>query len=413
MRVVVLGAGVIGVSSAYWLLRAGHQVTVVERREGAGLETSWGNGAIIHVSSVQPWAAPGMPLKVLRMLGQEDAPMLLRLSALPKMWRWGLGFMAASAAGRHQEGARSNLEIALQSVKAMAEIRAETGVQYDFADRCVIKTFDSAAALEASAIAHEALAPYGLVTERMDREQCVAREPTLAALGKRLAGGLFFPQDEIGDCNKFAHGLAAWCAARGAVFRYGTGIDDIVMRAGRVAAVATSTGEIEADAIIVSLGSHSPAMLRRHGISVPVYPVKGLSVTAPRAVWPEGPRTAILDDAGKFALTPIGDRYRIVGSAEIADFDTTPSPTRISALMRNVGSMFPQLARADEHPGSIRWAGLRPMVPDGRPRIGPTRVPGLFLNTGHGHTGWTMAAASGQRIAEIVHGRNEPMPLVA
>lgn len=413
MRVVILGAGVIGVSSAYWLLKAGHQVTVVERREGAGLETSWGNGAIIHVSSVQPWAAPGMPLKVLRMLGQEDAPMLLRLSALPKMWRWGLGFMAASAAGRHQEGARSNLEIALQSVKAMAEIRAETGVEYDFADRCVIKTFDSAAALEASAIAHETLAPHGLVTERLDRQQCVTREPTLAALGERLAGGLFFPQDEIGDCNKFAQGLAAWCAERGAVFRYGTSIEDIVVRGGRVAAVATSEGEIEAEGVIVALGSHSPAMLRRHGISVPVYPVKGLSVTAPRAVWPEGSRTAILDDSRKFALTPIGDRYRIVGSAEIADFDTTPSPTRISALMRNVGSMFPQLAQADEYPGSIRWAGLRPMVPDGRPRIGPTQVPGLFLNTGHGHTGWTMAAASGQRIAEIVHGRNEPMPLVA
>lgn len=407
MRITVLGAGVIGVASAYWLTKAGHQVTVLERREGAGLETSWGNGAIIHVSSVQPWAAPGVPLKVLKWLGQEDAPMLLRLSALPRMWRWGLGFLAASASARHQQGAKSNLELALLSARSMAEIRAETGVRYDYAGHCVLKTFADAASFEAAAIAHEALAPYGLVTERLDRAACVAREPTLAPVGDGIAGGLYFPQDEVGDCNKFSQGLAAWCAAQGVTFHFDTTVQDIVLRQGRVAAVASSMGEIESDAVVVALGSHSPAMLRRHGIAVPVYPVKGLSVTAPRSVWPEGPRNAILDDTRKFALTPLGDRYRIVGSAEVADFDTTPSPTRIAALMRNVASMFPQLAGADQAEGAVRWAGLRPMVPDGRPRIGATRIPGLYLNTGHGHTGWTMAAGSGRRLAEILDGRSD------
>ena len=416
MRVTVLGAGVIGVATAYWLLEAGHEVTVVERREAAGVETSWGNGAIIHVSSVQPWAAPGVPMKVLRWLGQEDAPMLLRPSALPRMWRWGLGFMLAARPARYQDTCVANLELALQSARCMAEIRARTGVAYDYAGHCVVKTFADAAALEEAARAHQALAPFGLETERLDRAACVAREPALGPVAERIAGGLYFPQDEIGDCSKFSQGLAAWCAARGARFHYGTTAEDLVLREGRVAAVRTSAngdkGEIAGDAVVVALASQSPVFLRRHGIALPVYPVKGLSVTVPRRVWPEGPRNAILDDMRKFALTPLGDRYRIVGSAEVADYDTTPSPRRIGALMRGVAELFPAMAGTETAEGAVQWAGLRPMVPDGRPRIGPTRIPGLFLNTGHGHTGWTMAAGSGQRLAALIE-RPERVPVAA
>jgi D-amino-acid dehydrogenase len=414
MRITVLGAGIIGVASAYWLQRAGHQVTVLERRDGAGLETSWGNGAIIHVSSVQPWAAPGVPLKVLRWLGQEDAPMLLRASALPRMWRWGLGFLAASRAAAHNEGTLANLELAILSARCMAEIRDATGVQYDYAGGSVIKTFATEAEWLAAAAAHEALVPYGLEVERLTREQCVAREPALAARAEKIAGGLFFPQDEVGDCSKFSQGLAEWCAGQGAVFHYGTEIHDIVLRGGRVAAVASSAGEIAADAVVVALGPHSARLLGRHGLRVPIYPVKGLSVTAPRRVWEDGPRHAILEDGRKFALTPLGDRYRIVGSAEVADYDTTPSPARIGALMRNVCSLFPELEGAEHAEGSVQWAGLRPMVPNGRPWIGPTRIPGLYLNTGHGHTGWTMGAGSGKRLAEMVDQRsNQPVAAVA
>ena len=402
MRIVVLGAGVIGVASAYWLAREGHQVTVVERREAAGLETSWGNGAIIHVSSVQPWAAPGVPLKVLKWLGQEDAPMLLRLSALPKMWRWGLGFLLAARATPHQAGVLANLELALLSARSMGEIRAETGVQYDYAGQSVLKTFADAPSLALATAAHQALAPYGLETEPLDRDACVAREPALGPVAERIAGGLYFPQDEIGDCNKFSQGLAQWCAGQGVTFHYNTEIRQVVLRGGRVAAVATSAEEIPADAVVMALGPHSPQLLRPLGIDVPIYPVKGLSVTVPRAVWPEGPRHAILDDARKFAMTPLGDRYRIVGSAEVADYDTTPSPLRIAALMRGVTSLFPKMEGADQAPGAIRWAGLRPMVPNGRPHIGATKIPGLWLNTGHGHTGWTMAAGSGRRLAEAM-----------
>ena len=406
MRITILGAGVIGVASAYWLHKAGHQVQVVERQPNAGLETSWGNGAIIHVSSVQPWAAPGVPLKVLKWLGQEDAPMLLRPSAVPRVWRWGLGFLRAARPAQYQAGSLANLKLAMESAAAMAGIRAETGVQYDYAANCVIKTFSDQASLDVAAAEHLALAPHGLQTEVLSRADCVAREPALGPVQEKIAGGLGFPQDEVGDCNKFSQGLAAWLEGQGVRFHWNTTVEDVLMAGGRVTGVKTSGGEIGADAVVVAMASPSVALLRRLGISMPIQPVKGISVTLPRAVWPDGPRNAILEDSRKFALTPLGDRYRIVGSAEVGDESTTPSPRRVAALTRKVAELFPQLANCEAMPGAITWAGLRPMVPDAQPRIGATRVPGLWTNTGHGHTGWTMAAGSGQRLAALMTGRN-------
>ena len=406
MRITILGAGVIGVTSAYWLHKAGHQVEVVERQPKAGLETSWGNGAIIHVSSVQPWAAPGVPLKVLKWLGQEDAPMLLRPSAVPRVWRWGLGFLRAARPAQYRAGSLANLQLAIESATAMAGIRAETGVQYDYAGNCVIKTFADQATLDVAAAEHLALAPHGLQTEVLSRADCVAREPALGPVQDKIAGGLGFPQDEVGDCNKFSEGLAAWLEGQGVRFHWNTTVEEVVLKGGRVSGVRTSAGEIGADAVVVAMASHSVKLLRSLGISMPIQPVKGISVTLPRSVWPDGPRNAILEDSRKFALTPLGERYRIVGSAEVGDETTAPSPVRVAALTRKVAELFPELANCEAMPGAVTWAGLRPMVPDAQPRIGPTRVPGLWTNTGHGHTGWTMAAGSGQRLAALMTGRN-------
>ncbi|MBC9205920.1 D-amino acid dehydrogenase [Roseomonas aerophila] len=406
MRIIVLGAGVIGVTSAYWLHQAGHDVQVVERREEAGLETSWGNGAIIHVSSVQPWAAPGVPAKVLKWLGKEDAPMLLRPSAVPRMWRWGLGFLRAARPAQYRAGSLANLKLALESAACMAEIREATGVQYDYAGNAVIKLFPDQGSLDVAAAEHLALAPDGLQTEVLSRDECIAREPALGPVVERFAGGLGFPQDEIGDCNKFSQGLAAWLAGQGVRFHYNTTVEDVIRKGGRVAAVRVSgssgNADMATDAVVVAMASQSVPLLRSVGVAMPIFPVKGLSVTLPRSVWPEGPRVAVMDDARKFVITPLGDRYRIVGSAEVGDTTTTPSPQRIRAVTQGLAQLFPQLADCENFPGAVSWAGLRPMVPDGQPRIGPTRVPGLWTNTGHGHTGWTMAAGSGRRLAALM-----------
>jgi D-amino-acid dehydrogenase len=327
------------------------------------------------------------------------------------MWRWGLGFLMAARPAAYEKGSLANLKLAMESAEAMGEIRAATGVQYDYASDCVIKTFADQGSLDVAAAAHLALAPHGLKTEVLSREDCVAKEPALGPVADRIAGGLSFPQDEIGDCNKFSQGLAAWLEARGVRFHWNTTVQDVVLKGGRVAAVQVETAgggaELPADAVVVALASQSVPLLKRLGVAMPIYPVKGVSVTLPRSVWPEGPRKAILDDARKFALTPVGDRYRIVGSAEVGDDDTTPSPRRIGMLTQNVAALFPQLANCETMPGAISWAGLRPMVPDAQPRTGPTRIPGLWTNTGHGHTGWTMAAGSGRRLAALMTGRNE------
>lgn len=405
MRVVVLGAGVIGIASAYWLARDGHEVEVVERRAAAGLETSWGNGAIIHVSSVQPWAAPGVPLKLLRWIGREDAPFLLRPASLPPMWAWGLSFLRNCAPERHRASAIFNLALAIESARALAEIRAATGIAYDFAPGSVIKTYASGADHAAALAAHRTLEPFGLVTEALDRAACVAREPALEPVAEKIAGGLFCPWDELGDCHLFCRGLAEWCIARGVRFRFDTTAQRIEVAGGRATGVVTDQGRIAAEAVVVALASASPALLRPLGVRVPVYPVKGISITAPKAPWNDAPRTAVLDDTRKFALVPIGERLRVAGSAEITGFDTTPAPARIEAVLARVDELFPQFRRCAAHPEAVRWAGLRPVTPSGRPLIGATGIPGIFLNTGHGHAGWTMAAGSGRRLADAVAGR--------
>lgn len=399
MRILVLGAGVIGVASAYWLAQAGHEVTVLEKRAAAGMETSWGNGGILHVSSVEPWAAPGVPLKVLRWIGDENAPILLRMGALPHMWRWGAAFLRNCTATAHRRNALANLQLALESVAAMGEMREATKVGYDYATNAILKIYPTKEQLDHAAATFRALAPHGLESEVWDRQTCLSREPALAPSAHLVAGGLFFPQDEIGDCNKFSQGVAGWCQARGVVFHYGTEVHGLDIAQGKVVAVRSSAGRMPADAVVVALGSHSPLLLKPVGVDIPIYPVKGVSLTAPRLAWPDAPRMALMDDARKVAYVPIGDRLRVVGSAEITGYDTQPDPRRIAAIADKLCELLPGFRACVEHPEAQPWAGLRPVVPSGQPLIGPTRIGGLWLNTGHGHTGWTMAAGSGKRLA--------------
>lgn len=402
MRIAILGAGVVGVASAWYLGRAGHQVTLVDRNQAAGSATSTGNGAIIHPSSVQPWSAPGMPRKILGWLGQEDAPFLLRLSAVPKMWRWGIDFLRHCQPARHAEGARENLALALESVDALAEVRAESGIAYDYAPAAVLKTYATQGALDASEAAHAPLAALGLRMRRLDRAAMVAKEPALERVGDKLAGAMHFEQDEIGDCRKFSEALAAQASEKfGVTLRLGVAVRGILTEGGRVSGLATNEGAIAADAVVLAAGPWSAQLAKPLGLRLPIWPVKGVSLTFPRDAWPEAPRMALLDDARKFGLTPVGDRVRVVGSAEVAGFDTTPSPVRIGAMVKRVGELFPEFPKAAADPRGIPWAGLRPVTPSGRPLIGPSKIPGLWLNTGHGHTGWTQSAGSARRLARM------------
>ena len=413
MTTVVLGAGAVGTATAWYLAKAGHDVVVVERQPAAGMETSWGNGGVIHASEVEPWSQPGMPMKIVKWLGRENAPLLLRYGAIPQMWRWGLEFAGNCTPEKFRANARANLILALHSLKSLQEIGAEAGIAYDRATRGVIKIYRSKDSFDASRRSADYLAEHGLLYEAVDPDRCVALEPALRDTSSTLAGALYFARDEVGDCNKFTQGLAAACAARGVTYRYGETVRAIETSGRKVAAVTTDRGRIAADTIVVAMGSFTAPLLAGLGLRVPIYPVKGVSITFPRGAWNSAPAMPVIDDSKLFGFIPIGDRLRISGSAEITGYDTTPAPARAQAIIDNASFTFPEIKRHLDPAKARIWAGLRPVTPAGTPIIGRTRLDGLWVNAGHGHLGWTLSCGSGRVAADLITGRDpgiEPPP---
>jgi D-amino-acid dehydrogenase len=406
MAMVIIGAGAVGVATAWYLIKAGATVEIIERQDAAALETSWGNGGVIHASEVEPWSQPGMPLKILRWLGQENAPLLLRYGAIPHMWRWGIEFALNCTPERFRANARANLLLALHSLRSLHEIGEETGIRYDRSANGVMKIYRSRDSLEAAKRSCDDLAKSGLLYEAVDPDRCIALEPALQDTASTLVGGLYFARDEVGDCNKFTQGLAAECARRGAVFHYRTRVDRFETAGGKIRALITSKGRIAADTVVVAAGSFTAPLLAQAGVRVPIYPVKGVSITFGRGAWNSAPRMPVIDDSRLFGLVPIGDRLRISGSAEITGYDTEPAASRADAIIANASSTFPELPSYFEQTKARIWAGLRPVTPAGTPIIGRTRIEGLWVNAGHGHLGWTLACGSGRVMAELIQGRD-------
>jgi len=411
MTTVVLGAGAVGTATAWYLRKSGHEVVLVERQAEAAMETSWGNGGVIHASEVEPWSQPGMPMKIIKWLGKENAPLLLRYGAIPHMLGWGIEFARNCTPERFRENAKSNLHLALHSLKSLQEIGAETGIDYDRATRGVLKIYRSRESLEGAQRSSDYLAQHGLMYERVDPTRCVELEPALKDTKSTLAGALYFARDEVGDSNKFAQGLAAACAARGVQCRFSETVQKIETGNGRVQAVVTDKGRIPADTVVVALGSFTAPMLAKNGIRVPIYPVKGVSITFKRAGWNAAPTVPVIDDSKLFGFVPIGDRMRISGSAEITGYDATPAVARAEAIIANASFTFPELTRHFDIAKSRVWAGLRPVSPSGTPIIGETRIRGLWINAGHGHLGWTLSCGSGRLIADLIDGRDPGIPV--
>ena len=401
---IVIGAGAVGNATAFYLHKRGHEVVVIERQPGAALETSLGNGGVVHASEVEPWSQPGMPRKILSWLGQENAPLLLRYGAMPHMWRWGLDFIANCTPARFRQNAVANLRIALLSLQSLQEIRAETGVQYDCGTKGVLKIYRDPRSLDGADAGSAMLSRHGLIYRRVSPAECAEIEPALRRTANTLAGGLYFERDEVGDPNKFHTGVAAWLAERGVEYRFNTTVRKLVRDGDRVAAVDTSGGNVQSDNIVVAMGSFTPLLLRPLGIRVPIYPVKGISLTVPAAPWPDALKVPVIDDSGLFGLVPIGDRLRVSGSAEITGYDTTPSPQRGQAVVDNVLKSFPGFAACYDRDTAKWWAGLRPVTPSGVAYMGRTALRNLFVNAGHGHLGWTMSCGAGRTVAAQVAG---------
>jgi D-amino-acid dehydrogenase len=406
MKTIVLGSGIIGTTTAYFLAKAGHDVHVVDRQPEAAMETSFGNGGVLHTSEAEPWSRPGMPRAVLSWIGKENAPMLLRLGALPSMWRWGLDFVRNCSPERYRKAAAVNVRLANHTLSLMPSVRADTGVEYDLMQNGTLKIYTKREALDANVAESERQRDVGLVFEPVDARRCVEIEPALARIEHTLVGGIFAPPDEHGDCHKFAVGLRKHCSDKlGVTFHFNTEIRKIARSGDRLTGVETSKGNMSGDAYVAALASYAPALLKPLGVKVSIYPAKGVTVTVPDTAWPEGPKVPIIDDTRLFGLIRLGNRFRCSGSVEFNGWDTTASPSRAQALVDNVIGVFPEFAKCYDKATAKVWAGLRPMPSSGNAYLGATPVRNLFLNCGHGHLGWTLACGSSQLVADVVSGR--------
>jgi D-amino-acid dehydrogenase len=407
MKVIVLGAGVIGTTSAWYLARDGHEVTVVDRQPEAGLETSFANGGQISVSHSEPWANPTAPIKILRWLGREDAPLLFRPRADLGEWVWGARFLLECLPGRARSNTEAAFALAVYSREQLRQLRRDTGISYDAKTSGILHLYEEPREFDHAATEADTLRKRGLELEIKTPHECLQIEPALEHSKVRIVGGAYAPSDESGDAQLFTRNLSYLCRAAGVTFRFNVSVRGIEANRGAVERIviddeAGIEESLRADAYVIALGSYSPLLLRQIGVWIPVYPVKGYSITLPLEAESVAPRTSLTDHARKIVLSRLGDRLRVAGTAELNGYDTEMNKARCDALVTRCFEWFPRAGRPE---AAQFWTGLRPATPSNLPLIGRSKYPNLFLNTGHGTLGWTLACGSGRSLADIVGGR--------
>jgi len=401
MRVVVLGSGVVGVASAYYLARAGHEVTVIDREAGPALDTSFANAGQISPGYAAPWAAPGVPLKAVKWMFEKHAPLAIRLDGTRFQLQWMWQMLRNCTPERYAINKGRMVRLAEYSRDCLQALRADTGIQYEGRTGGTLQLFRTQQQLDGAAkdiaVLREANVPFELLTPA-DLKKA---EPALAAVSHKLTGGLRLPGDETGDCQLFTTRLAALAEGLGVKFRYNTQIDALALAGGKIAGVQCGSETVRADAFVVALGSYSTRFVANL-MKIPVYPLKGYSITAPIVNEAAAPVSTVLDETYKIAITRFDDRIRVGGMAEIVGFDKRLRDARRETLEMCVNDLFP--GGGDTSKATF-WTGLRPMTPDGTPIVGRTPVSNLFMNTGHGTLGWTMSCGSGQLLADLISGK--------
>ncbi|MBS1181247.1 MAG: dadA [Proteobacteria bacterium] len=400
MKIAVLGAGVIGTTTAYYLAKAGHEVTVYDRQPGPALETSFANAGEISPGYSTPWAAPGIPLKAMKWLFMSHAPLILRPTLDPRLLPWMLSLLMNCTSAAYTRNKGRMLRVAGYSRECLIALREETGIAYDHRSQGTVQLFRTQTQLDHAGRDIEVLSADGVPFELLDRDGVARAEPALAAVRDSYVGGLRLPLDETGDCYLFTSALAKVAEGLGVRFRYGVSIARIEADGGAVSGVVTSEGRVTADHYVLALGSWSPVLGRAIGLRLPVYPVKGYSITADIVDEARAPVSTVLDETYKVALTRLGNRLRVGGMAEIGGYSTDLPPARRDTLEYVAGNLFP----CGDLKTASYWSGLRPMTPDGTPIIGGTRYGNLSLNTGHGTLGWTMACGSARALSDQISG---------
>lgn len=408
MKTIVMGAGVVGITAAYYLAKAGCEVTVLDRQPGAARETSFANAGIIAPGHANAWASPRAPMILLKSLVRDDTALRFKLTADPRMWAWSLRFLANCTAERNRVNTLRKFHLCLYAREALIALRDETGIGYDACAKGALYLYRDAAHLLTGVQAMQRLAEHGLPYERVDRERCAELEPALGPVKDRIVGGIYCPMDESGDCHLFSANLAGLCERLGVAFRYGTTVQGLRAEGEHITAVVTDRGELSADAYVLSLGSYSPQVARTVGLKLPIYPIKGYSLTVPVDGRNLAPTLPLVDEHYLVACARFGDRLRLTATAEFAGYDTSFAPKDFAPMLRVARELFPD---GGDYDRPDYWACLRPMTPDGPPILGRARHRNLYLNTGHGHIGWTMACGTGRLTADLVTGRQAELDL--
>ncbi|RAU21401.1 amino acid dehydrogenase [Paramagnetospirillum kuznetsovii] len=403
MKVVVIGAGVVGTACAWYLAKEGHEVVVVERREGAGLETSFANGGQVSPCHAEPWANPSVIPKVIKWLGREDAPLLFRWGRWdPALWAWGLRFLANCTSERAITNTERTLRVALYSKLCLQQLRAETGIEYDQRSQGILHVYRDGREFDHACAAAEVMRRHGLARQPKSAAESVAIEPALGAVAHQLAGGIFTPDDESGDAHKFTRELARLAMAKGVEFRWNVPVLGLARDGNRVGGLATEAGAVTGDAYVLAAGCDSTLLARPLGLRLPIVPAKGYSVTVPVANHAGAPCVSITDDEHKMVYSRLGNRLRAAGTAEMAGYDPSLNEKRVAMILGHARALFPD---GGDFERAEPWAGLRPVTPDSIPLLGVTPFSNLWLNTGHGTLGWTMACGSGRLIAAMISGK--------
>jgi D-amino-acid dehydrogenase len=402
MKTIVMGGGVIGVTTAWYLAQAGHEVTVIDRRDGVARETSFANAGLIAPGHAYAWASPRAPMMLLRSLFSDDTALRFRLRADARLWAWSLRFLANCTAARNRANTTVKVRLCNYSRDALIALRKETGIAYDETAKGALYLYRDREHLRAGLANMQLLNDHGAGLRELDPDGVATLEPTLAHAKSKLAGAIYAPKDESGDAFVFTERLAEMSKARGVRFRLGTGIGAIDASGDRIEAVVTDKGRIAGDCYVLALGSYSPLAARRLSVKLPVYPIKGYSVTIPTDGFDGAPTIGGVDERYLVAFCRMGDRLRLTATADFAGYDTDYEARDFALMLRIARELFPNAAAFDR---PSYWACLRPMTPDGPPIIGGTRYKNLWLNTGHGHMGWTMACGSARIVSDLIDGK--------
>ena len=411
MKIIVLGAGLLGSSSAYFLNALGHGVVVLERQPGPGIETSYANAGMLTPSQAAPWNQPGMLLNLLRWIGREDSPILVRPGAVFSLLGWGSRFLLNSSLARFRLNLIKNAVLARYSLGLVQAFRDRYTVTYDATACGTLKFFDNERDFDHESGFNDLYRDAGIEFQLLDRSNVLKVEPALAEISSRIVAAIHYPGDESGDAHLFCRALAEQAIAAGAEFRYGVEIRGFERARDRITDVVTDQGVYTADAYVLAAGSYSPILARSIGLSLPIRPVKGYSLTFNLDGWDKGPRMPLVDESAHTAVTPLGKRLRVAGTAEFNGYNTELHPGRIANMARLLRKTCPGFIPFMDMTTAVPWTGLRPYTCDGVPLLGPTPLVNLYLNTGHGHLGWSMAMGSGKLIADCISGNETDIDL--